>query len=367
MAAGEGDTAPAADGGGVLGDKRPPPGEDNRPPAKKAARPAGSARADTVYRLLTPSRFAGYVIGKGGATIRQVRQDTGSRLKVAEGLLGSEERVIIVSSKTNDSFEQCAAQSAVRALHQKLIEAEQTAPASADPSDVASPKTQLRLLVPQSQAGCIIGKGGVFIKQAREETGASVRILPPEELPLVALDNDRVLQMNGNLEQLQKALAMIARKLWENPPRDSPGGPPPCVWAALGQSGPAGPQAAELGGGMAPGMGAPPVMGGGGGGPMMPQAPGGGGMLPMQMQPASASASSTKRTITVPNSQVGWIIGAGGSNIAHIREKSGAHIKVPPQTPGQAPNSLRAVDISGTPQQVSIAESMIRASGQARN
>lgn len=29
---------------------------------------------------------------------------------MAEGLLGSEERVIIVSSKTNDSFEQCAAQ-----------------------------------------------------------------------------------------------------------------------------------------------------------------------------------------------------------------------------------------------------------------
>jgi poly(rC)-binding protein 2/3/4 len=38
------------------------------------------------------------VIGKGGSIIKNLREETGARIKVADAVPGSEERVIIVSA-----------------------------------------------------------------------------------------------------------------------------------------------------------------------------------------------------------------------------------------------------------------------------
>jgi hypothetical protein len=77
---------PATGGEAGAGSKRPAPSTSpagGTPTAKRAQRaPPGGSKAETVYRLLTPARFAGYVIGKSGSTIRSVRESTGSRVKV---------------------------------------------------------------------------------------------------------------------------------------------------------------------------------------------------------------------------------------------------------------------------------------------
>lgn len=39
-----------------------------------------------------------------------------------------------------------------------------------------------------------ICRGGVIIKQMREQSGAHIKVLSPEELPACALSNDRVVQ-----------------------------------------------------------------------------------------------------------------------------------------------------------------------------
>eukprot|EP00192_Tetraselmis_astigmatica_P003922 CAMPEP_0117656212 /NCGR_PEP_ID=MMETSP0804-20121206/4686_1 /TAXON_ID=1074897 /ORGANISM="Tetraselmis astigmatica, Strain CCMP880" /LENGTH=468 /DNA_ID=CAMNT_0005462603 /DNA_START=63 /DNA_END=1470 /DNA_ORIENTATION=- len=317
---------------------------------------------ETVYRLLAPSKYAGYIIGKGGSLIKQIREETGARLKVVEGVLGSEERPVVISSKSYETYEDCPAQAATMVMYQKLVEAHQNQQTGDTGVD-----GQLRMLVAQTQAGCLIGKAGVFIKQIRETTGANVRVLPPEELPLCALANDRVVQINGTQAVIEAALKVIARKLWENPAREPPGGPPPCVLSALGQAPPgaSAPMAADMSymqtyplGGLYGAAGMP-----------LQQYSAAGGALPLQQAGGGAfggGGQQTKRTIMVPNTQVGLIIGSKGANIALLRQQSGAQIKVAQQQPGGPVGAPRSVEISGLPHQVSAAENMIRAAAQSR-
>ena len=51
--------------------------------------------------VLRPARRAaqvGGVIGKAGVIVKQVRDETGARIRVVEGLPSSEERVIVISA-----------------------------------------------------------------------------------------------------------------------------------------------------------------------------------------------------------------------------------------------------------------------------
>lgn len=52
-----------------------------------------------------------------------------------------------------------------------------------------------RLVVPSSQVGCLLGKGGVIISEMRKATGASIRIIGTDQVPKCASDNDQVVQV----------------------------------------------------------------------------------------------------------------------------------------------------------------------------
>lgn len=57
-----------------------------------------NAENELVFRLLCPSDKIGSVIGKGGSIIHSLRKETGARIKIADAVPGSDERVIIVSA-----------------------------------------------------------------------------------------------------------------------------------------------------------------------------------------------------------------------------------------------------------------------------
>ena len=52
-----------------------------------------------------------------------------------------------------------------------------------------------RLLVPNNQIGCLLGKGGKIIEQMRQSSGAQIRVLPKEQLPGCALPTDEIVQV----------------------------------------------------------------------------------------------------------------------------------------------------------------------------
>lgn len=53
---------------------------------------------ETLFRILCPASKTGGLIGKGGAIIRQVREETGAKIRIDESTPGAEERVIYIAA-----------------------------------------------------------------------------------------------------------------------------------------------------------------------------------------------------------------------------------------------------------------------------
>ena len=70
------------------------------------------------------------------------------------------------------------------------------------------------------------------------------------------------------------------------------------------------------------------------------------------------NTSGTTVEVTIPNNAVGSVLGKGGSNIAHIRQISGAKVKLHDSQHGA---SDRVIEISGTPEQTHAAKSLLQA------
>lgn len=69
-----------------------------RPEPRRGKEGRDFGENELVFRLLCPSDKIGSVIGKGGSIIYTLRKETGARIKIANAVPGSDERVIIVSA-----------------------------------------------------------------------------------------------------------------------------------------------------------------------------------------------------------------------------------------------------------------------------
>lgn len=52
-----------------------------------------------------------------------------------------------------------------------------------------------RVLIPSSQVGCLIGKGGALISEMRSVTKANIRIFQGEDVPRIARENEEMVQV----------------------------------------------------------------------------------------------------------------------------------------------------------------------------
>ena len=162
-----------------------------------------TAAEETEYRLLCPGSKIGSLIGKGGSVIKALRTECRSKIKVEDPVSGSEERVVLISSSL-DQFKEvspyvCNAQEALFKVHARINEVEE----DDDPVNV-------RLLVPKSHIGCLLGKGGKIIEQMRKEFGAQIRILPKEQHPPCAASADELVQVSTDYcLSLQNAVFII--------------------------------------------------------------------------------------------------------------------------------------------------------------
>jgi poly(rC)-binding protein 2/3/4 len=173
-----------------------------------------SGDGDTVYRILCPSRKIGGVIGKGGNIVKALREETQSKITVADSVQGSDERVIIIYSSSDkpprkmdcdeglaagngqqEAFEpHCAAQDALLKVHDRIVEEDLFGGMASD-DDNDNNAVTARLLVPNNMVGCVLGKRGDVIQRLRSETGANIRVLPADHLPSCAMDTDELVQV----------------------------------------------------------------------------------------------------------------------------------------------------------------------------
>lgn len=354
---------------------------------------------DVEVRLLIPSKVAGSIIGKGGKNISKLRQEYTATITVPD--CPGPERILTVYSSQ---------------LETALKVVEEIVPNLEDFSGGRGGKSgedvDLRMLVHQSQAGCIIGKGGGKVKELREKTGARIKIYTnccPES-------TDRVVQITGRGNTCVNCVKEIIELLKSAPVKgiDNPYdphnfddiyaheyggygtngggmgaggggggggggrgmGPPPPMGPGRGmgmRDGPRGmPMDRGFSGGPGPrGMGGPRGgyggnSGGGGygnngmgpmgmndgpmgmGGPMGPRGMGNGGPPPTE---------STQ--VTIPKDLAGAIIGKAGARIRKIRSDSGAGITI--DEPLQGSND-RIITITGNTNQIQMAQYLLQQS-----
>lgn len=238
-------------------------------------------------------------------------------------------------------------------------------------SSAQHPSITLRLIVPASQCGSLIGRGGAKIKEIREMSGATIQVAP-EVLPN---STERVVSISGPVESLKSCAYQICVIMVESPPKGYviPYRPKPALNPMLLAAATAGQAAAAYN---LPGQFALS------GHPDVNRLFVANNPLAAAFNPAAAAAAANLRAaaatgqaaaalsaavtsqqsitqeMAIPNGLIGCVIGKGGSKINEIRQLSGANIKISNSEEG-AKN--RTVTINGTPDAINLAQYLITA------
>ncbi|KAH0921469.1 hypothetical protein HID58_021487 [Brassica napus] len=161
----------------------------------------GDKQTVTV-RMLVPSDQIGCVIGKGGQVIQNLRNETNAQIRVIKDNLPAcaltlshdellqiigeplivREALYQVASLLHDNpsrFQHSLLSSPSTLMHQPLISSHRNhAAARRDLADAT--EFCVCFICPAENVGGVIGKGGGFINQIRQETGATIRVTTSE-------------------------------------------------------------------------------------------------------------------------------------------------------------------------------------------
>ncbi|XP_005307781.1 poly(rC)-binding protein 2 isoform X4 [Carettochelys insculpta] len=328
----------------------------------------GGLNVTLTIRLLMHGKEVGSIIGKKGESVKKMREESGARINISEG--NCPERIITLAGPTNAIF---------KAFAMIIDKLEEDISSSMTNSTAASrPPVTLRLVVPASQCGSLIGKGGCKIKEIRESTGAQVQVAGD----MLPNSTERAITIAGIPQSIIECVKQICVVMLESPPkgvtipyRPKPSSSP--VIFAGGQdrysSGSASyPHTApsmclnsDLEG---PPQEAYTIQGQ----YAIPQ-PDLTKLHQLAMQQShfpmshgntgfsglDASAQTTSHELTIPNDLIGCIIGRQGAKINEIRQMSGAQIKIANPVEG---STDRQVTITGSAASISLAQYLINVS-----
>ncbi|XP_037034933.1 poly(rC)-binding protein 3 isoform X3 [Bradysia coprophila] len=364
-----------------------------------------------TIRLIMQGKEVGSIIGKKGEIVKRFREESGATINISDG--SCPERIVTVSGSTNAIFKAFS-------LITKKFE-EWCSQFNENGTSGGGGKTQIpiRLIVPASQCGSLIGKGGSKIKEIRDTTGCSVQVAS-EMLPN---STERAVTLSGSAGQITQCIYHICCVMLESPPKGAtiPYRPKPQVngpvilangQAYTIQGNYAVPTQETctvyplaLAGGLHAGISglADPLLKGTHLSAAMPPhhlqhihdmsgltknplaslaALGLAGMAPSNtggLNPTALAAlagsqlrsnnqsrgqpqqqsNQQQQEMTVPNDLIGCIIGKGGTKIAEIRHISGAMIRISNCEEREGGNTDRTITISGNPDSVALAQYLI--------
>uniref|UniRef100_A0A2K6TNI5 Poly(rC) binding protein 4 n=1 Tax=Saimiri boliviensis boliviensis TaxID=39432 RepID=A0A2K6TNI5_SAIBB len=264
-----------------------------------------------------------FCLPQKGETVKRIREQSSARITISEG--SCPERITTITGSTAAVFH------AVSMIAFKLDEDLCAAPANG--GNVSRPPVTLRLVIPASQCGSLIGKAGTKIKEIRETTGAQVQVAGD----LLPNSTERAVTVSGVPDAIILCVRQICAVILESPPKGAtiPYHPSLSLGTVLlsanqgfsvqGQYGAVTP--AEV----------------------------------TKLQQLSSHAvpfETSSQEFLVPNDLIGCVIGRQGSKISEIRQMSGAHIKIGNQAEGAGE---RHVTITGSPVSIALAQYLITA------
>ncbi|XP_063286142.1 poly(rC)-binding protein 3 isoform X8 [Pelobates fuscus] len=322
----------------------------------------GGLNVTLTIRLLMHGKEVGSIIGKKGETVKKMREESGARINISEG--NCPERIVTITGPTDAIFKAFAM--IAYKFEEDIINSMSNSTAT------SKPPVTLRLVVPASQCGSLIGKGGSKIKEIRESTGAQVQVAGD----MLPNSTERAVTISGTPDAIIQCVKQICVVMLESPPkgatipyRPKPASAPVIFAGGQVRADPLGASTANLSlllqhqplpAYSIQGQYAIPH-------PdltklhqlAMQQTP----FTPLgQTTPAfpgmDASAQASTHELTIPNDLIGCIIGRQGTKINEIRQMSGAQIKIASAMEGSAE---RQITITGSPANISLAQYLINA------
>ncbi|XP_029385998.1 poly(rC)-binding protein 3 isoform X4 [Echeneis naucrates] len=313
----------------------------------------GGLNVTLTIRLLMHGKEVGSIIGKKGETVKKMREESGARINISEG--NCPERIVTITGPTDTIFKAFAM--IAYKFEEDIINSMSNSPAT------SKPPVTLRLVVPASQCGSLIGKGGSKIKEMRESTGAQVQVAGD----MLPNSTERAVTISGTPEAIIQCVKQICVVMLESPPKGAtiPYRPKPASTPVIFSGG----QAYTIQGQYAIphpdltklhqlAMQQTPFTPLGQTTPAFPGCDKSSSYLKGYTAGLDASPPASTHELTIPNDLIGCIIGRQGTKINEIRQMSGAQIKIANAMEG---SSERQITITGTPANISLAQYLINA------
>lgn len=169
------------------------------------------------YRVLVSAKESGCLIGQNGQVIDSIREETSTKAGISKLLPGSHERILTVSgtldncSKALSYFAQALCNASALNNDFSSYSYFPLKQLSLTPN-VPGETTILRLLIPNSQMGTLIGSKGIRIQQIQSNFNISM-IASKSFLPN---SNERLVELQGSVDNLYDSLRIISRCLIED-------------------------------------------------------------------------------------------------------------------------------------------------------
>ncbi|NXK59067.1 PCBP4 protein, partial [Sylvietta virens] len=142
--------------------------------------------------------------GSKGETVKRIREQSSARITISEG--SCPERITTITGSTDAVF---------RAVSMIAFKLEEDLGAGADGVSAGRAPVTLRLVIPASQCGSLIGKAGAKIREIRESTGAQVQVAGD----LLPNSTERAVTVSGVPDTIIQCVRQICAVILESPPK----------------------------------------------------------------------------------------------------------------------------------------------------
>ncbi|NXG88663.1 PCBP4 protein, partial [Stercorarius parasiticus] len=139
-----------------------------------------------------------------GETVKRIREQSSARITISEG--SCPERITTITGSTDAVF---------RAVSMIAFKLEEDLGAGSDGAAAGRAPVTLRLVIPASQCGSLIGKAGAKIREIRESTGAQVQVAGD----LLPNSTERAVTVSGVPDTIIQCVRQICAVILESPPK----------------------------------------------------------------------------------------------------------------------------------------------------
>uniref|UniRef100_A0A0N4WP05 KH domain-containing protein n=1 Tax=Haemonchus placei TaxID=6290 RepID=A0A0N4WP05_HAEPC len=188
-------------------------------PANKRAHVDGEdskSQDQLAIKILIPSAAVGAIIGKGGEAMRSLKNDHQCRVqmsKSSETYPGTSERICLVKGRVQNVL------GVIDVILQRIREkCEGSTSSDAFDHKGVSRGNEVKIVMPNTSAGMVIGKAGINIKDIRETYGCQIQVFPKAGSPEAQNSLERIVTLaHEDHSQLIQATCRVLEKVVADP------------------------------------------------------------------------------------------------------------------------------------------------------